>query len=71
MRSMVEGASAGAAIGIRPLHRLRRSPSPASRVRNHSYKCRMRATAIAVTNNVTAISTCSTMCCASGGKCVP
>ena len=32
MRSMVEGA--GAALGIRPLHRLRRSPSPASRVRN-------------------------------------
>ena len=28
MRSMVEGASTSAASGIRPLHRLRRSPSP-------------------------------------------
>ncbi len=34
MRSMVEGAGARAAAGMRPLHRLRRSPSPASRVRN-------------------------------------
>ena len=29
MRSMVEGAGITAALGIRPLHRLRRSPSPA------------------------------------------
>ncbi len=28
MRSMVEGAITGAALGLRPLHRLRRSPSP-------------------------------------------
>jgi hypothetical protein len=28
MRSMVEGAGISAAAGIRPLHRLRRSPSP-------------------------------------------
>jgi hypothetical protein len=34
MRSMVEGASAGMATVTCPLHRLRRSPSPASRVRN-------------------------------------
>ena len=34
MRSMVEGAITSAAAGTRPLHRLRRSPSPASRVRN-------------------------------------
>jgi hypothetical protein len=31
MRSMVEGADRRAESGIRPLHRLRRSPSPASR----------------------------------------
>ena len=34
MRSMVEGASTIAAAFIRPLHPLRRSPSPATRVRN-------------------------------------
>ncbi len=34
MRSMVEGADTSVAAGIRPLHRLRRSPSPAPRVRN-------------------------------------
>jgi len=34
MRSMVEGAATTAAPGIRPLHRLRRSPSPARRGRN-------------------------------------
>src|SRR5215207_4733991 len=36
MRSMVEGASAGIAVVACPLHRLRRSPSPASRVRNRA-----------------------------------
>src|SRR5882724_7717189 len=34
MRSMVEGANTSAPPVIRPLHRLRRSPSPALRVRN-------------------------------------
>ena len=34
MRSMVEGADRSAEFGIRPLHRLRRSPSAAPRVRN-------------------------------------
>jgi len=34
MRSMVEGATPGAEPGIRPLHRVPRSPSPAARGRN-------------------------------------
>ena len=34
MQSMVEGASTSAAPVILPLHRPRRSPSPALRVRN-------------------------------------
>jgi ABC-type dipeptide/oligopeptide/nickel transport system ATPase subunit len=35
MRSMVEGAAPSAGVCGRPLHRLRRSPSPASQGRNH------------------------------------
>ncbi len=44
MRSMVEGADTSLAPALCPLHRLRRSPSPASRVRNPSPASRLYAT---------------------------